>query len=166
MSVASTSQTLLDKWLHHADNYDLPFENIPVKLRAGESGASYGWPQLMMGDSTLTMLHGQQITKTSQCIQLAGCMTEEQFRQVCGGGRPSWGYLKRCVESNSKNMQDYLSRKRFWEADQCIINTRILTNLKRQLNGSEVVCIGGHNLRQLDVVNAAIADNEARLKRC
>jgi hypothetical protein len=161
---SDSNKTLLDKWLHRADNYDLPLERIPVKLRAGESGASYGWPKYMMGNTTLTKLHNQQVTTTSQCIQLAGCMTQKQFEKMFGE-RPSWGYLTRLMESQG-NIQDYLSRKSVWDADQCIINTRILKELLPHVNRSDVVSIGGHSVRQLDVIKTAIAENEARLKRC
>ena len=158
-----STSAYIDEWLRSAKN-QLPHEKIPVKLRAGESGASHGWPKHMMGDTTLTKLHNQQVTTTSQCIQLAGCMTQKQFEKVFGE-RPNWGYLTRLMESQG-NIQDYLSRKRVWDADQCIINTRILKELLPHVNRSDVVSIGGHTVRQLDVIRTAIAENEARLKRC
>ena len=161
-----STSAYIDEWLYRA-KYGLPIEKIPVKLRAGESGASHGWPKHMMGDATLTKLHNQQVTTTSQCIQLAGCMTQTQFEEVFGE-RPNWGiwgYLTRLMESQG-NIQEYLSRKRVWDADQCIINTRILKELLPHVNRSDVVSIGGHSVRQLDVIRTAIAENEARLKRC
>jgi hypothetical protein len=158
-----STSAYINEWLRSATN-ELPLERIPVKLRAGESGASYGWPKYMMGNTTLTKLHNQQVTTTSQCIQLAGCMTQKQFEKMFGE-RPSWGYLTRLMESQG-NIQDYLSRKSVWDADQCIINTRILKELLPHVNRSDVVSIGGHSVRQLDVIKTAIAENEARLKRC
>ena len=158
-----STSAYIDEWLRSAEK-ELPLEKIPVKLRAGESGASHGWPKHMMGDATLTKLHNQQVTTTSQCIQLAGCMTQKQFEKVFGE-RPDWGYLTRLMESQG-NIQDYLSRKRVWDADQCTINTKILKELLPHVNLSDVVSIGGHSVRQLDVIRTAIAENEARLKRC
>ena len=162
----STSQTLKDKWIIHADTHDLPLESIPTGLRTGQSGASFGWPNMMVGDETLEKLHGQQITRTSQCIQLANCMTEDQFQEVCGGGRPSWAYLVRCMrKENQQNIREYRSRQRCWEADQCIINNRILTEwLLPQVRPWDVIFVNGREVRQLTVVTAAIAENDARLR--
>ena len=162
----STTQTLKDKWIIHADTHGLPLESIPTELRTGQSGASFGWPNMMVGDETLGKLHGKQITRTSQCIQLANCMTEVQFQEVCGGGRPSWAYLVRCME-NQKNIEDYRSRYSCWEAEPCIINNRILTEwLLPQVRPWDVIFVNGRKVRQLDVVNAAIAENNARLREC
>ena len=163
----SISQTLKDKWIIHADTHDLPLESIPTGLRTGQSGASFGWPDKMVGDETLEKLHGQQITRTSQCIQLANCMTEDQFQEVCGGGRPSWAYLVRCMrKENQQNIREYRSRQRCWEADQCIINNRILTEwLLPRLSPADVIRVKGREESQLKVVKAAIAENDARLRK-
>ena len=180
----SISQTLKDKWIIHADTHDLPLESIPTGLRTGQSGASFGWPDMMVGDETLEKLHGQQITRTSQCIQLANCMTEDQFQEMMGGSRPSWAYLVRCME-NEKNIEDYRSRHSpqpvagkpaaavgmcassttGWDADQCIINNRILTEwLLPRLSPADVIRVKGREESQLKVVKAAIAENDARLR--
>jgi hypothetical protein len=156
--------SLQDSWIDDADTHDLPRESIPKSLRTGQSGASFGWPNKMMGDTTFEKLHGQEITRTSQCIQLANCMTEAQFQEVCGG-RPSWAYLVRCMrKENQTQIKDYNSRLRCWEADQCIINNRILEALLPQVHPADVIFVNGRKVRQLGVVNAAIAVNEARLK--
>ena len=162
----STSQTLKDKWIIHADTHGLPLESIPTRLRTGQSGASFGWPDKMVGDTTLEKLQGQQITRASQCIQFANCMTEDQFQEVCGGGRPSWAYLVRCVrKENQENIRDYRSRHSCWDADQCIINNRILTEwLLPQVRPWDVIYVNGREVRQLTVVTAAIAENDARLR--
>ena len=163
----SISQTLKDKWIIHADTHDLPLESIPTGLLTGQSGASFGWPDKMVGDTTLEKLQGQQITRASQCIQFANCMTEDQFQEVCGGGRPSWAYLVRCMrKENQENIRDYRSRHSCWDADQCIINNRILTEwLLPQLSPADVILVNGREVSQLTVVKAAIAENKARLRK-
>jgi hypothetical protein len=161
----STTQTLKDKWIIHADTHGLPLESIPTGLRTGQSGASFGWPNMMVGDETLEKLHGKRITRTSMCIQLANCMTEDQFQEMMGGSRPSWAYLVRCME-NQKNIEDYRSRHSCWDADQCIINNRILTEwLLPQLSPADVIHVNGREVSQLTVVKAAIAENDARLRK-
>ena len=162
----SISQTLKDKWIIHADTHDLPLESIPTGLRTGQSGASFGWPDKMVGDETLEKLHGKRITRTSMCIQLANCMTEDQFQEMMGGSRPSWAYLVRCVrKENQENIRDYRSRHSCWDADQCIINNRILTEwLLPQLSPADVIHVNGREVSQLTVVKAAIAENDARLR--
>ena len=85
------------KWLIHADTHALPHEDLPLPLPAGKTGADYGWPDKMMGAATFQMLADKRITKTSQLIQLAGCMTEDQFQAHFDGDRPCWAYLRRAA---------------------------------------------------------------------
>ena len=125
-----------------------------------------------MGDHTLAMLHGQHITRTSQCIQLALCMTEDQFKAIMQGGRPSWAYLIRCVEmpvvpgsQQAINVPEYQRRLRCWERDQCIVNNRILEEwLLPQVDPTFAILVAGVPTQQLHVVKAAIAENNARLR--
>ena len=161
---SKTTTTQLDRWLIHGDTHALPQEDIPHGIVSPHSGASYGWPAQMLGDETSKMLHGQQITKTSQCIQLAVCMTPEQFKALMGGGRPNGQYLIRTVESVPANNEEYQQRKRRWDADQCVINNRILEEwLLPSLGPGDTVHVGGRPRNQMQLVREAIAENKARL---
>ena len=162
----------LRQWLLWADTHDLPQEEIPQKLRAGETGETYGWPPRMMGDATLAMLHGQHITRTSQCIQLALCMTKEQYEAFMQGARPSWEWAHLCVQmpvvprtQQAINVPEYQRRLRCWERDQCIANNRILEEwLLPQVDPTFAILVAGVPTQQLHVVKAAIAENNARLQ--
>jgi hypothetical protein len=72
---------------HGGEARDLPEENLPEK-RTGEppeSGTSKGWPSRMLKPATVAAMHNEGITKTSQILQLADCMTEDQFRGFIEG---------------------------------------------------------------------------------
>ena len=169
------AERLTDQWLVHADTHALPHEDLPLPLPAGRTGADYGWPDKMMGAATFQMLADRQITKTSQLIQLASCMTEAQFQAYFEGTRPSWAYLISLVDLRPENNSEYERRKGRWLADQCVVNSRILDGwlmrrrrcegdppLGPRLDPRNVVSRGGRDLNQRQLVEDTIAENDRR----
>jgi hypothetical protein len=124
-----TTLTQQDKWIRHADTHHLPVEVIPPALGPEQTGMDFNWPPDMVGKATLQMLHEKELRLTSQCIQLAGCMTNDQFQTLMQGGRPSFAYLLRTVfdvASQLSSVRDYEDRKSRWGEEACVTNINIL----------------------------------------
>ena len=165
---------IAENWRRQGCAGPLPQEDLPLHLRhGGETGAHYGWPDLMMDTDTLQMLADRQITRTSQLIQLAECMTEAQFQAYVGGNRPCWAYLISLVDLTPENCSEYEARKRRWLEDHCVVNARILDGWRRgkckglrckelRLRPGDVVSRGGRDLNQLQLVKDSIAENDRR----
>ena len=177
LDAAAGERVIAENWARQGCIDPLPQEDLPVHLRHGETGAHYGWPHLMMGASTLQMLADRQITRTSQLIQLASCMTEAQFQAYVGGTRPCWRYLISLVNLRPENYSEYERRKGRWLADQCVVNSRILDGwlmrrrrcegdppLGPRLDPGNVISLGGRDLNQLQLVEDTIAENEKIMK--
>ncbi len=162
-----TTLTQLDEWIKHADTHRLPDERIPSALTSGQTGMDFNWPRAMVGDTTVQMLNEKKLRLTSQCIQLAGCMTKDQFQAFMQGGRPSFAYLYRTVfdvASQYSSVSEYENRKSRWDKDALVANISILENwlLPRVLPEQELT-ICGRQENQLQRVANTIAENKARL---
>lgn len=105
-------------WAVFADTFKLPVEELPLALKSGEGGGSYGWPSGMMGKEALQRLHSKRITTTSRLIQMALSMDHDKFREEFGGNGNVFPirfagahlYLVRCVTANPDNAEDYRKR--------------------------------------------------------
>jgi hypothetical protein len=157
---ASTQgQTLKDQWIMHGSTNFLPDEIIPESFAAGESGASFGWPKEMMGQSTMKMLHSKGIISTSQCIQLAMNMTEAQFEGLCEGGRPSFAYFKRCME-RPEIRREFDERWEKWQPKQYRTNNKILENKKYKDSNEQLY---QPSMVQKEMVRMTIAKNKEKI---
>jgi hypothetical protein len=168
--------SVMGNWTRQGSAGTLPQEDLPVHLLPGETGAHYDWPHLMMDTDTLQRLARLQITRTSQLIQLASCMTKAQFRAYVGGNQPNWAYLISLVDLRPENIAEYERRKRRWLGDHCIVNSRILDGWLRgrgfegdpplgdrdRLDPRHTVPRGGRDLNQLQLVEDTIAENNRR----
>jgi hypothetical protein len=67
---------------HAGEERPLPQEDLPA---VGATGGPAGWPEMMLSRSTVTNMRDEGITRTSQILQLADCMTEDQFRGFIEG---------------------------------------------------------------------------------
>jgi hypothetical protein len=67
---------------HQGEERPLPEEDLPA---VGAAGGPSGWPEFMLSRHTVTKMRDEGITRTSQILQLADCMTEDQFRGFIEG---------------------------------------------------------------------------------
>jgi hypothetical protein len=63
-------------WLMWADNHDLPAESLKQRE---------GWPEGMLGEIRVAKLESQGVSKTSQLMNMALAMTQEDFVREFGG---------------------------------------------------------------------------------
>jgi hypothetical protein len=104
-----------DAWLIHADNYELPQEQIPLLKKGEATGETYGWPKGMLGPESTSRLHQKGIHTTSTLIRIAQQLKHEEFRKVFGGKDNVWpnryeaahGYLTRVINNAENAVEDH-----------------------------------------------------------
>jgi hypothetical protein len=154
----SLSAMTTDSFIFFIDSNALPVEDIPLRLASGQSGGTYGWPPGMCGQGTLDKLHSKGITKVSQILQLAECMTEPQYKARFGGKPNTW-VMRRWLHPRPEIVEEFEGRICRWTKVDCGINLAFLTSLLDTLTEPEKHAPfpwRGTNRRQGEVLQEAI----------
>lgn len=124
-----------DSFCVFIDTHDLPVEIMPLRFAPGESGGNFQWPSGMMGQATLDKFHSKGISKMSQILQIADCMTEEQYRADFGSNPKTW-VMRRWLE-RPKIVEQFETRVCRWTKIDTGINLVFLKALRDRLTVAE-----------------------------